>query len=101
VAWADWRLLARGQGATLVEVRLGTGRRNQIRVHAAWRGHPLVGERLYLPPGHAPGVGAARQCLHAAELAVRTPDGREGRWTAPLPRDFAAVLRGVGISASA
>ena len=36
--------------ASLVEVRLRTGRRNQIRIQAALRGHPLVGERRYTSP---------------------------------------------------
>lgn len=68
---------------TLVEAEPVTGRTHQIRVHAADRGFPILGDRLYA------GSPAGRLCLHAAELALRHPaDGRELVFSAPA--DFAA-----------
>ncbi|MGE5361816.1 MAG: RluA family pseudouridine synthase, partial [Bacteroidales bacterium] len=46
-ATASYRVLEQFDDATLLEVRLHTGKRNQIRVQAALRHHPLVGEHIY------------------------------------------------------
>lgn len=63
---------ARRQHAALVECRLETGRRNQIRVHMAEIGCPIVGDRKY---GWRPGRGvvAERPLLHAWRLRLRHP----------------------------
>lgn len=72
---------------TLVEVRLETGLRNQIRVHFADAGFPLLGERKYGTPPRA--QGRSRIFLHAAELAFRHPaTGAEVSFRAPLPTDL-------------
>ena len=79
-----------------VEVRLVTGRRNQIRLHAALRGHPLTGERQYLPAGHVPRAASiGRQALHALRLGFDHPQTQE-RVTieSPLPRDLQRLLQG-------
>ena len=72
-----------------------TGKRNQIRVQAGSRGHPLVGERLYRF-GRAPSRGDPafpRQALHAASLSFRTPSsGRTVRFEAPMPEDMRQLL---------
>jgi 23S rRNA pseudouridine1911/1915/1917 synthase len=79
---------------SLIEVRLHTGKRNQIRIQARLRGHTLVGERRYVfGPGELRPVAFARQALHAYQLAFRHPsDGRSLRFEAPLPNDFAELL---------
>ncbi len=104
LARASWRLVRTlGRGAEL-EVRLDTGRRNQIRLQAALRGMPLAGERLYRR-GQPTLVEAPRQALHAAELEVRHPtSGAALRLSAPLPADLAAVaerLAATGASGAA
>lgn len=88
-----------GTAASLVEVRLETGKQNQIRVQAQLHGHPLVGERRYVDtdaPDTAPGrhsAGIARQALHAWRLAFRHPaDGRDLRFEAPMPEDLVELL---------
>lgn len=77
--------------STLVEVALETGVKNQIRVHFAEAGHPLLGEQKYLPPGR-PGARTTqrrRLFLHAAHLTIRHPgDDRELAFSAPLPADL-------------
>ena len=56
-------------GATTLEVRLETGRRNQIRVHFAEMGHPLLGDPRYRPAAaRHPLWKAKRVALHAAVL---------------------------------
>jgi len=90
--------------ASLVRLKLETGRTHQIRVHLAHIGHPLLGDAAYgqgfkssevlLPPQ----VGAAlehlgRQALHAAELGFEHPATRRPvRFEAPPPDDFARLL---------
>jgi 23S rRNA pseudouridine1911/1915/1917 synthase len=63
------KVLQRGAARTLVEVRLETGRKHQIRVHLAEQGHPIVGDKAYgsrTDPLH-------RLALHATKLAFRHP----------------------------
>lgn len=70
-AVTHWRVLERFAGYTLVECRLETGRTHQIRVHMAYRGHPILGDTVY---GHKkPELGQSSQCLHARELTFVHP----------------------------
>ena len=95
-AVARYRVVEQFEMAALLEVALVTGKRNQIRVQAGLRGHPVVGERQYLfgaapaPPG-APALD--RQALHATRLAFKHPTtGARMEVTSPLPDDFARLL---------
>ena len=79
----------RFQDATLVEVRLETGRTHQIRVHFSHLGHPLLGDTLY----HEGSDLINRQALHAFKLCFRLPRAGEYQcFEAPLPEDFKRVL---------
>jgi 23S rRNA pseudouridine1911/1915/1917 synthase len=81
-------------GASLVEVTLVTGRRNQIRLQARLHGHTLVGEQRYTygPESLRP-IAFPRQALHAYRLAFKHPStGRDLRFEAPLPDDFEGLL---------
>jgi 23S rRNA pseudouridine1911/1915/1917 synthase len=93
-AVSEYRVVERLRGASLVEVRLKTGRRNQIRIQAALRGHPLVGERRYVSPGATSGtVPFRRQALHAWRLTFRHPrDETAIDLEAPIPRDISDLL---------
>ncbi|APX34487.1 RNA pseudouridine synthase [Brachybacterium sp. P6-10-X1] len=81
-------------GATLLKVRLETGRTHQIRVHLAALHHPLVGDPLYgADPTLAARIGLIRQWLHAMELTFLHPaTGREVTFTSQYPRDLGAAL---------
>ncbi len=82
--------------ASLLRVRLDTGRTHQIRVHLEAIGHPVVGDPTY---GRGEAYGLERQFLHAARLAFDHPsDSGRGRVevTSPLPGDLAAALRRAG-----
>ena len=93
-AVCEYRVLETFRDTSLLEVRLETGKRNQIRIQARLRGHTLVGERRYTygPDALRP-IPFPRQALHAYRLAFRHPvDGRAMRFEAPLPDDFSKLL---------
>jgi 23S rRNA pseudouridine1911/1915/1917 synthase len=93
-ALSHYRVLEKYQGASLIEVRLVTGKRHQIRFQAGRRGHPLVGERMYVFE-HTPReqLDFGRQALHAYRLSLRHPmDLRRLTFEAPLPEDFLSLL---------
>ena len=95
-AVARYRVLEQHPAGAVVEVSLVTGKRNQIRVQAGLRGHPLVGERLYTFGQAPPRTGSSsfgRQALHAASLGFRHPaTGRPVRLDAPLPDDMRELI---------
>ncbi|MBI4886505.1 MAG: RluA family pseudouridine synthase [Acidobacteria bacterium] len=93
-AISHYRVVETFAGASLVEIRLETGKRNQIRMQARLRGHTLVGERLYADGQRgAPRIPFGRQALHASRLSFRHPtSGRPVTVEAPLPSDFAGLL---------
>jgi 23S rRNA pseudouridine1911/1915/1917 synthase len=93
-AISTYRTLETFEQTALLEVRLVTGKRNQIRIQASLRGHPLVGERQYLEGAPETPVEFSRQALHAWRLTVRHPrTGRPVVFEAPLPDDLEALLR--------
>jgi 23S rRNA pseudouridine1911/1915/1917 synthase len=94
-AISEYRVVEQFRDASLIEVRLQTGRRNQIRLQARLRGHTLVGERRYVyGPDALRGIPFERQALHARRLAFLHPlDGRRLEFEAPLPADLEALLQ--------
>jgi 23S rRNA pseudouridine1911/1915/1917 synthase len=74
-----------GKPYTEVEFNLETGRRNQIRVHSQYIGHPIAGDRKYGAQTNPFG----RLALHAQGLAFIHPwTGKTLKFTAPLPRNL-------------
>lgn len=83
-----WKALRRGRQCTLVEVRLETGRKHQIRQHFAAIGHPLLGDREYNGP-ERDGFDRRRIALHALRLHFKHPDNnRPVSIEDPLPATF-------------
>ena len=85
-----------GSLATLMEVDIPTGRTHQIRVHAAFAGHPLLGDDKYGDRernAQLKAQGLKRIFLHAQSLAFDWPgSGVPFHASAPLPPELAAVL---------
>jgi len=93
-----YRTLASVGGASLLEVRIETGVRHQIRVHLSALGFPLTGDVAY--GGGAPPPGLDRYLLHAARLVLMHPATRAPlRVAAPLPEDALRCLLGLGLPA--
>ncbi len=82
------------RSASLLDVRLETGRTHQIRVHMAAVRHPCAGDRLYgADPVLAARLGLTRQWLHAVSLGFAHPaDGRWVEFTSSHPADLAHAL---------
>ncbi len=82
------------RAASLLDVRLETGRTHQIRVHLSALRHPCVGDLAYgADPVLAKRLHMDRQWLHARSLGFEHPgDGRRVEFTSPYPADLAAAL---------
>ncbi len=109
-ALTRYRVLAQRDAAlALLQCRLATGRTHQIRVHLAARGHPVVGDPVYLRriPAAARLLDPAlrgrlldfpRQALHAARLGFRHPrTGAALEFATPPPADMQALLDAAGL----
>lgn len=100
-ALTDYKVLERcaagaeGKGGfSYLEVKIGTGRTHQIRVHLSSIGHPVVGDRLYGAPAT---VGLERNFLHAHRISFDSPaSGERVTVSAPLPTELERFLRSVG-----
>ena len=81
-------------GASLLEIRLETGRTHQIRVHLSALRHPCVGDLTYgADPVLAARLGLTRQWLHAARLGFEHPrTGRRVELTTDYPDDLQHAL---------
>lgn len=90
LAITHYRTIAKGTSYSLLEVRLETGRKNQIRVHLSDIGHPIVGDRKY---------GAAtnplkRLGLHAKGLTVEHPfTNKQMQFISPVPSRFQQIIK--------
>ncbi len=81
------------RSATLLRVRLETGRTHQIRAHLQAIGHPVLGDPEYGGVGGGGVLGLRRQFLHATRLAFPHPvTGEALDLVSPLPADLAAAL---------
>lgn len=91
-----YRTLERFDEYSLLELHPRTGRTHQIRVHLAFLGCPVTGDRVY--GRRKAGLPVSRQMLHAQSLRITLPGESEPRlFKAPLPADFddaLAALRG-------
>jgi RluA family pseudouridine synthase len=84
-ALTRYRVLQRFARATELELEPVTGRRNQLRVHLAHSGQPLIGERKYAQGKQDP-LRASRLALHAWRVAFEHPlTGEELEVRSPLP----------------
>ncbi len=88
-AITKYRVIDRFDTATLVEVKIETGRTHQIRVHMKHIGHPIIGDELYDEPSQI----INRQALHAFEFRFKHPrTGEEKEIIASLPQDIENLL---------
>lgn len=94
-ALTEYRVLEQFALFSYLEVKIGTGRTHQIRVHLASVKHPVFGDRLYGAPASIPGIPTLdRFFLHAHRLRFRSPStGKTIGIESPLPPDLSELMR--------
>lgn len=89
LAVTHYRVLGTGDGRSLLQLRLDTGRKNQIRIHMQEFKHPIIGDARF----GATSDPIGRLALHASELAFTHPaTGQTVRFNSPAPASFYRAL---------
>lgn len=89
-AITHFKVLERYKDATLIELKLETGRTHQIRVHMNYIGYPVVNDQIY---GRRKLIDNTGQCLHAKELGFIHPTTNEYvEFSSELPETFTNIL---------
>ena len=98
LAVTHFHTLQRTAAFTSVSVQLETGRRNQIRVHFAEAGHPVLGDSRYAPElAMTPAWPCRRLALHAVTLAFEHPaSGERLRFESAVPPEMVRLMRNAG-----
>lgn len=110
VAVTDFDVLETFGSITLIRAQLHTGRTHQIRVHASYAGHPVIGDEVYggirpaqvkrlAPDAQKAILALSGQALHAVRLAFAHPaTGASVAFEAPPPREFLGILKSLDCS---
>lgn len=86
MAITHYKVLRQTNEYSVVELSPTTGRTHQLRVHMAYLGAPILGDRVY-------GRAADRLYLHAKSLEITIPTGNRKIFTAPMPPDFDKYIK--------
>ncbi len=92
-AISQYKVLERFEKYTLLEVKILTGRKHQIRCHLAYIHHPVAGDQLYGFKDSPCPAGLNRQFLHANYLKIKLLNGKEKEFHSDLPEDLKEVLK--------
>lgn len=87
-----YKVLQRFKNYDLLEVEPQTGRKHQIRVHLAYLGHPIAGDKMYGFKNQPCPLGLKRQFLHSTYLKIELPNGEIKEFKSPLPKDLKLCL---------
>ncbi len=97
VAITKWKILEKFNGATLIEVKLETGRTHQIRVHFSSIGHPVLGDKIYgkkIELRRKNKIIFPRQMLHASSLGFIHPVTRNYmEFLSDIPEDMKQKIK--------
>jgi len=91
-AITKYNVLKRFENYTLLEVKIETGRKHQIRCHLAYIHHPVVGDAVYGFKDSPTIEGLQRQFLQASYLKITLPSGDQKEFTSDLPDDLKKIL---------
>ena len=91
-AITSYKVVQRLEGYTLLEVKITTGRKHQIRCHLAHIHHPIAGDAKYGFKDSPVLEGLTRQFLHASYLKIQLPNGEIKEFHSDLPEDLQKIL---------
>lgn len=98
-AKTSYQVVESFNGYSLLHIDLHTGRTHQIRVHLAWLGYPVIGDRIY--GSRRKKSSTVRLCLHAYRLSVNLPStGERVTFTAPIPDELTELFDKLRCNAS-
>ncbi len=92
-AITKYKVLSRYTDYTLLEVKIETGRRHQIRCHLAYIHHPIAGDKMYGFKDSPLPKELTRQFLHASYLKIHLPNGETKEFESDLPKELKKVLQ--------
>ena len=97
-AVTQFEVIKRFKSATMVKIKIITGRTHQIRVHFAASGHPVLGDKIYGKKTDIKfaqrTINFSRQMLHAQSLKFKHPvDGSPLEFTTPIPKDIETAIK--------
>ncbi|MBI2054376.1 MAG: RluA family pseudouridine synthase [Candidatus Staskawiczbacteria bacterium] len=92
-AITEYKVLQGYGDYTLLEVKIKTGRRHQIRCHLSYIHHPIAGDKMYGFKDSPVCKGLTRQFLHAAYLKIKLPGGETKEFRSELPEELNNVLK--------
>ncbi|MDP3296423.1 MAG: RluA family pseudouridine synthase [Thermodesulfovibrionia bacterium] len=97
-AVTQFEVIKRFKSATMVKIKIITGRTHQIRVHFAASGHSVLGDKIYGKKTNIKfaqkTINFSRQMLHAQSLKFKHPiDGRPLEFTTPIPKDIETAIK--------
>jgi 23S rRNA pseudouridine1911/1915/1917 synthase len=96
MAITEFKVIARKNNYSLLEVNIITGRTHQIRSHMKYIGHPVLGDVAYGGPASVDGTEFKRQMLHSGEISFSHPGkGKMVTFKAPLHKDMKDLFKGV------
>jgi 23S rRNA pseudouridine1911/1915/1917 synthase len=91
-AITEYKVLKDFKDYTLLEVKIKTGRRHQIRCHFSYLQHPVAGDKLYNFKNSKKPEGLTRQFLHSAYLKIQLPSGETKEFLSELPEELEKVI---------
>ncbi len=91
-AKTEYKVIEEFKNSTLVEASPTTGRKHQLRVHFAYLGHPIAGDKLYGFKNQIIPLGLKRQFLHAKYLKISLLNGKTKELNSQLPENLKKIL---------
>jgi 23S rRNA pseudouridine1911/1915/1917 synthase len=89
----EYKVIERYKDFTLLEVKIKTGRKHQIRCHLSFFQHPIAGDKLYGFKNSKIPDGLKRQFLHSSYLKIQLPSGQTKEFASELPEELKEVLK--------